>query len=52
MMGWTGVKVGDLVSQGINKAGRMSQQAGAAGYKAAEGAAKAVVTKGKNLMKK
>lgn len=52
MMGWTGVKIGDLVSQGINKAGGMSQQAGAAGYKAAEGAAKTVVTKGKSLMKK
>lgn len=51
-IGWTGVKIGDLVSQGINKAGGMSQQAGSAGYKAAEGAAKAVVTKGKSLMKK
>lgn len=30
----------------------MSQQAGAAGYKTAEGAAKAVVAKGKSLIKK
>ncbi|ECJ9599492.1 hypothetical protein FQP43_16820 [Salmonella enterica] len=52
MMSWTGDKIGDLVSQGINKAGGMSQQAGAAGYKTAEGAAKAVVAKGKSLIKK
>ncbi|EHC5910912.1 conjugal transfer protein TraG, partial [Salmonella enterica subsp. enterica serovar Eastbourne] len=52
MMGWTGVKIGNLVSNGIDKAGSMSEQAGAEGPKAAEGAAKAVVTKGKSLMKK
>ncbi|MBA3181024.1 conjugal transfer protein TraG, partial [Salmonella enterica] len=52
LMGWTGVKIGNLVSNGIDKAGSMSEQAGAAGPKAAEGAAKAVVTKGKSLMKK
>ncbi|EBS4549429.1 conjugal transfer protein TraG, partial [Salmonella enterica subsp. enterica serovar Newport] len=51
-MGWTGVKIGSLVSGGIDKAGSMSQQAGAAGPKAAEGAAKAVATKGKSLMNK
>ncbi|EBS4549555.1 conjugal transfer protein TraG, partial [Salmonella enterica subsp. enterica serovar Newport] len=52
MMGWTGVRIGDLVSQGINKAGGLSQNAAESGPKAAGAAAKAVVTKGKSLMKK
>lgn len=51
MTSWAGVRIGDLVSQGISKAGNPVQDAGAQGPKAAEGAAKAVVTKGKSLMK-
>lgn len=46
MMGWTGVAIGNLINNGINNAGKMSQDIGNEGGGIVKDVGKSVITKG------